>query len=419
MRAWRHAEQSGYQMDRCRRLGINAQAARQVGPLFEQFLRIAAEEGLDISEKHMDRAAVQRCLLVAFPDHLAKRLDAGSQRCELVHGRRGTLARESVVKAPLFVVAEVREVESGGGRERNLNVVLNLATAIKEEWLREMFPQGFTETRAVVYDPALRRVVAREERRFRDLLLEEKISDHPPADEAAAILAREVAAGRLVLENWDESVEQWILRVNRLREWMPELELPAIAEEDRTVMIEHLCHGAFSYNEIKNRPVLPVVKSWLSRPQQTWIEEYTPERIQLPKGRMVKVAYSADGPADDRRTHPGLVRHQRRALDRQPRRSRAHPSPRPEQSSGADHGKSWRLLARHLSEVETATAEALSQARVAVKLGCRAEHRSSSRSSIRSSAIISTCSSNRSSCLTVSTMILSGCGSKEARGIHF
>jgi ATP-dependent RNA helicase HrpB len=295
MRAWLHAEQSGYQMDRCRRLGINAQAARQVGPLFEQFLRIAAEEGLDISEKPMDRAAVQRCLLVGFPDHLGKRLDAGSRRCELVHGRRGTLARASVVKAPLFVVAEVREVESGGGRERNLNVVLNLATTVKEEWLREMFPQGFRETRAVVYDPALRRVVAREERRFRDLVLEEKISDNPPADEAAAILAREVAAGRLVLENWDESVEQWIQRVNRLREWMPELELPAIAEEDRTVMIEHFCHGAFGYHEIKNRSVLPVVKSWLSRQQQAWIEEYTPERIQLPKGRMVKVAYSTDG----------------------------------------------------------------------------------------------------------------------------
>ena len=296
MRVWRFAEQSGYQMDRCRRLGINAQAARQVGPLFEQFLRIAAEEGLDIREKPLDRAAVQRCLLVAFPDHLAKRIDGASQRCELVHGRRGTLARESVVKAALFVVAEVREVESGGGRERNLNVVLNLATAVKEEWLREMFPLGFTETRAVVYDPALRRAVAREERRFRDLLLEENISDRPPVDEAAAILAREVIAGRLALENWDESVEQWLLRVNRLHEWMPELELPAIGEEDRTVMIEHLCHGAFSYNQIKDRPVLPVVKSWLSRQQQAWIEEYAPERIQLPKGRMVKVIYSADGP---------------------------------------------------------------------------------------------------------------------------
>lgn len=296
MRAWRHAEQNDFHTDRCRRLGINAQAARQVGALFGQFLRIAAEEGLDINEKPMDRAAVQRCLLVAFPDHLARRLDGASQRCELVHGRRGALARESVVKAPLFVVAEVREVESGGSRERNLNVLLNLATAVKEEWLADLFPQALNQAKTVNYDPVSKRVVARAEKRFRDLLLKETIFDDPPADEAAAILAREVIAGRLALEKWDDSVEQWILRVNRLRDWMSELELPAIGEEDRALMIEHVCQGAFSYNQIKDRPVLPLVKSWLSRQQQAWVDEYAPERIQLPgKGRTVKVVYFADG----------------------------------------------------------------------------------------------------------------------------
>jgi ATP-dependent helicase HrpB len=298
MRAWRYAERNGYHIERCRRIGIHAQAARQVGPLFEQFLRIAAAEGMNISEKPLAEnvnAAVQRCLLVGFSDHLAKRLDTGSLRCELLHGRRGTLARESVVKAPLFIASEVREVESGGGRERNLNVVLNLATAIKEEWLRELFPRDFTEARAVVFDPTLRRVIAKDERRFRDLLLEENSFNNPPAEEAARLLAREVAAGRCPLENWNVSVEQWILRVNRLREWMAELELPAIGEADRSAIVEHLCHGAFSYNEIKDRPVLPVVKSWLSRQQQAWVEEYAPERIQLPRGRNVKVVYSADG----------------------------------------------------------------------------------------------------------------------------
>lgn len=295
MRAWRYAERNGYHVERCRRMGINAQAARQVGPLFEQFLKIAAAEGMDISEKSFAPAAVERCVLVGFSDHLAKRLDGASQRCELVHGRRGVLARESVVKAPLLVVSEVREVESGAGKERNLNVVLNLATAVKEEWLRELFPRDFKDAHAVVFDPNLRRVVTRDERKFRDLVLEEKLGDHPPVDEAARILAREVAAGRCVLENWNESVEQWILRVNRLREWMPELALPAIGEEDRSAMIELICHGALSYNKIKDRPVLPVVKSWLSRQQQSWIEEYAPERIQLPRGRNVKVSYSADG----------------------------------------------------------------------------------------------------------------------------
>jgi ATP-dependent helicase HrpB len=296
MRAWQYAERNGYEDERCRRMGIHAQAARQVGLLFEQFLSIVATKGFDISEKPVAPDAVQRCVLLGFSDHVAKRLNAGSLRCELVHGRRGVLAHESVVKAPLFVVSEAREVESVSAKDRTLNVVLSLATAIKEEWLRELFPGDFTESRAVVYDPSLRRVIARDKVRFRELVLQEKLSDNPPGDEAAAILAREVAAGRCELENWNEAVEQWILRVNRLCQWMPELELPAIEEKDRAAMCEHICHGAVSYNEIKGRAVLPLVKSWLSRRQQAWVEEHAPERIQLPGGRTVKIVYSVDRP---------------------------------------------------------------------------------------------------------------------------
>ncbi len=294
MRAWRYAERHGYHIDRCRRLGVRAQAARQVGALFELFLRIAADEGLDIDEKPSDNAAVRRCVLVGFSDHVAKRSDGGSLRCDLVHGRRGTLARQSVVKAPLFVASEVREVESGA-RERALNVVLNLATGIEEAWLREFFPGDFETHHAVVYEPSLQRVVARVETRFRDLVLETNLSDKPPMEQAAALLAREVAAGRCVLTKWDDGVEQWILRVNRLREWMPELALPAIGPQDRDAILEHICHGAFSYKEIRGRPVWPVVKSWLTRQQQAWIEDHAPERVELPGGRKVKITYSADG----------------------------------------------------------------------------------------------------------------------------
>ena len=98
------------------------------------------------------------------------------------------------------------------------------------------------------------------------------------------------------LDHWNEAVEQWILRVNRLREWMPDLDLPAIGAEERATIIEHICHGASSDSEIQRRAVLPVVKSWLSHRQQSWIDEYTPERIQLPTGRMAKVVYAADAP---------------------------------------------------------------------------------------------------------------------------
>jgi ATP-dependent helicase HrpB len=47
MRAWTYAAKNNFRLDACRKLGIHAVTARQVGPLFEQFLRIAKDERLD------------------------------------------------------------------------------------------------------------------------------------------------------------------------------------------------------------------------------------------------------------------------------------------------------------------------------------------------------------------------------------
>ena len=297
MRAWRYADRNGYNVERCRRLGIHAQSARQVGPLFEQFLGIAKREGLDVSEKRAMTDAIQRCVLLGFSDHVARRLDAGTLRCELVHGRRGLLARESVVQnSPLLVVTEVHEIQSGTGKDKELNVLLTIATAVQKEWLRELFPNDFAEAQAVVYDTTQRRVFAERRTQFRDLVLEAGRTEDVPLDEAARILADEVLAGRCVLKNWDEAVEQWILRVNWLHEWVPELEIPAIGEDDRRALVEQICHGAVSYKEIKDKAVWPVVKGWLRGQQQAWVEEYAPERMELPAGRRAKVTYRMDGP---------------------------------------------------------------------------------------------------------------------------
>jgi ATP-dependent helicase HrpB len=229
MRAWRFADKNNYSMDACRRLGIHAQGARQVGPLFKQFLEIAEAEGLDASEKRTDGVEVRKCVLAGFPDHLARRLDQSTLRCDLVHGRRGLLARESTIgKAQLLVAAEITEV---GGRGGEVNVLLNIATAIEESWLKELFPGDLKDEREVTYDPEAKRVVARREKRFRDLVLESKAnSDDVPPDKAAALLAKEVPPGRITIDAWDESVEQWITRVNRMAEWFPEYEVNPVTE---------------------------------------------------------------------------------------------------------------------------------------------------------------------------------------------
>ncbi len=295
MRAWRYADKAKYSLDACRRQGLHAQGARQVGPLFEQFLGIAAKEGLDTSERRIDGIEVRKCVLAGFSDQLAKRLDAGTLRCELVHRRKGVLARESVIqKSSLLVAAEITEV---GGRDGEVNVLLSLATAIDEAWLKEIFPDDYRETRGVTYDESIKRVVSRRERRFRDLILDSKSSsDEAPLNEAAALLTKEVVAGRLKLEAWDETVEQWIIRVNRLAEWFPELEVNPITDADRATLIEQICYGELGYRDIKDKPVMPVLKDWLTAEQLAVIDDYLPERLTMANGRRSKITYAKEGP---------------------------------------------------------------------------------------------------------------------------
>ena len=294
MRAWRYADRANYALDACRRLGIHAQTARQVGPLFDQFIEIAAGEGLDVSERRVDSAAVRKCVLAGFADHLARRLDAGTLRCELVHARRGQLARESgIQRAPLLVAVEVSEIEARG----EVTVLFSLATAVEEAWLRELFPGDYGEADGVVYDEATRRVIVRRERRFRDLVLDAKpTAETPPAAEAAALLAREVVAGRIVLAGWTEAVEQWIVRVNCLAKWFPELGIAPITAAGRMTLIEQICHGAYGARELKDKAVMPVVRGWLRPEQLALLDEYLPERIEMGNGRRSRVTYSPDGP---------------------------------------------------------------------------------------------------------------------------
>jgi ATP-dependent helicase HrpB len=118
----------------------------------------------------------------------------------------------------------------------------------------------------------------------------------PPADAAARALADEVMAGRMQLSNWDHGVAQWILRLNLLAQWCPDLQLPPIGEDERKQIIEQLCLGAVSYKDLKEREVKPVVKSWLSAAQRELVDKYAPERITLSNGRTPKVSYEAGSP---------------------------------------------------------------------------------------------------------------------------
>ena len=294
MRAWNFAVENQFRLDVLRKMGIHGVTARQVGPLLEQFLRIARQEGLNVSPNEVEDEALQKCILIGFSDRVARRMDEAALRCELVHGRRGMLARETAVRdSPLLVVAEIQEIGKGKGE---VNTVLSLATAVEMEWLRELFPEDLRSEVRVTFDSASRRVTAEEVLRFRDLVITAKRLETPPADAAARLLTEEIVAGRLSLPNWDHGVDQWILRLNLLAEKCPDLQLPPIQEEDRKHIIEQICLGVASYKDLKERDVKPVVRSWLSGAQRELLDKHAPERVSLSNGRTPKVVYEVGTP---------------------------------------------------------------------------------------------------------------------------
>lgn len=290
IQAQRYAESANFNPQRLRPLGINGIAAREAGALAAQFLGIARDEKLDTSLRDSSGEAIARCILAGFPDQVGVRLDSGTLRVQLVHNRRGTLARDSVVQdARIIVAGEIREVDSRDG----VQTLLTLATAVQEKWLSELFPDAFSEQGIAAYDSTQRRVIYTRETRFRDLVLRAERTDKVPPEQAAEILAQEVISGRLKLENWNHDIEQWILRLNQLADWCPEYELPKIADSDREALIQQLCHGATIYRDIKDKAVWPVVKSWLSAAQQSLLDSEAPERMELPNGRKAKITYAS------------------------------------------------------------------------------------------------------------------------------
>jgi ATP-dependent helicase HrpB len=289
--AWRRVARSGGGMAFCREWGIHGQALMQAGRVLSQLERLSGgeqEEGLE----HLEVAEFGKCLLTGYVDHLALRLDRGTFRCAMTHGRRGDLCRDTVVRdAPLVVAAEVEEREVRG----EAKLLLGGLTAVEESWLEEVYP-GECRTEAIERMDMERRRVERVERKvFRDLVLREQVAGEPDPERAAQLLARHIHADGWPLKRWDAEADAWIRRVNVLAAACPELEIAPIGEPDRLLFIEQVCEGATAYKEVKDRPVLPVLHSWLAEALLPLVDEWAPERFPLPGGSRVKLRYEADG----------------------------------------------------------------------------------------------------------------------------
>ncbi len=297
MIAWNAALRQRFDLRFCQEIGIHAQTCRQVLQVANQLSQYAEASGLGGSQGRVwseeVEVAIRKCLLLGFPDRVCRRLDRGTLRCEMVGGRRGSLARESVVDdAELLVACEANEIGRQGGE---VAMVFNLCSAIERSWLEELFPQQFSDVEETVFDEKQKRVIQRRAVRFQDLDIEVKEDLDPDPSKAAAALAAVVLQGRAKLDMWDDSVESFIRKVDLLASVYPEYGIERIDEEARALLVEQCCLGAKKLRDLKKAPVLPALREWVGRETVALVEKELPDRLRLANGKPARLRVEESG----------------------------------------------------------------------------------------------------------------------------
>jgi len=288
LRALRFAEKERFHPGACGRMGIHGGAAREAAAVRDRLLSMSQAMGLKVEESPANGEKLRKCVLAGFSDHLGKRMDGGTLRCRLEGGKSGSIGRESVVRdRPLVVAAEIKEI---GRTDGDVEVILGLVTAVKEEWLREMFPNDFSESHGLIFEENGRRVLEVERTSFRGLVLEEKKRDVEAGPKTAGVLAQAVLEERCLWPGWNTEAEGLLERLARVRECGEE-GWPEWDEEAKRMVLENQCEGCVTWRQANEKNALASIREWLGSEKIQKMEKLVPERVEMPGGKSLKIQY--------------------------------------------------------------------------------------------------------------------------------
>jgi ATP-dependent helicase HrpB len=297
IRAFRFAQKSGFNVESCRRYGVHAQTAKQVEQTYSQLIAIAEQQRLLKPDEAPNDDALLRCLMAGFIDQLCLRRDQGTLECDLTEGRHGTLMRESVVhNAPLFVCASIREVP---GRGSDPLTLLGLASAVKREWIQEMFPQQLTDKVEHLFDRTHKRVAAVKLVRFHDLVIHHEHQREVDLAAAGRCLAEAHGKGWFELPLFNHEVKQFVARVNLVCAAQPELDFPPLDQAAITACLARAFTGLTLVKEAQATHVRDDFHKHLAREQLTWLDELAPLTIPWHDGKRLKLLYPDQARDDD------------------------------------------------------------------------------------------------------------------------
>jgi ATP-dependent helicase HrpB len=267
-------------------------AMRQIAPAKGELWRIARRLS-SAAAKKPSHEALLKLPLWAYPDRVCRRREGDSAAGVMCDGGGVRLAAESVVRdSEFFVALDARHDPRSASRE----AIVRTASAIRSEWLFEMFPQSIHRRRMTVFDPKRQRVVGHGMVEYRDLVLWEDFDAPVDAEEAGAALAAALRPRATEIFGGNESAAALLARLAFLRRWMPEHSWPVMDENELGDLLAELCAGKRSVEEVIRSPLAEAVAARLAWPLPRVLSEQAPETMEVPSGSRIRLVYPANQP---------------------------------------------------------------------------------------------------------------------------
>ena len=232
---------------------------------------------------------VGRLIALAYPERVAQRRVASRERYKLSGGRGVTLPAGDTLSSEDYLA--VAHLDAGSSEEGRIHLAAPLD------------PRDLTlETRdTVIWDARNGVLQATTERIYGSLTLETRTLTHLPDDLRLAALCAAVRLEGLEIFKPSDAADQWLARVESLRVWRGDLDLPDSSEAAllgtlETWLAAHL--GAVRKREDFARiDLLSALNARLSYAQSQRLETLAPAKISVPSGSGIRLEYASDGSA--------------------------------------------------------------------------------------------------------------------------
>lgn len=227
----------------------------------------------------------------AFPDRIGLRHSSDMQRYQLANGRMARLLEGSAVLGEPWLVASELRFEAK-------DALLLRAAPVDEAYLRRVFAQRFSQRDEVRWDAPRRALVSERVERFDGIVIHTRPGGKISPELAARALTNAVAELGLEVLPWSENARLWRLRIQALRHWCPQMDLPDLSDTALLACLDDwllpALHGKTRLEALDAGDLTEAILSGLDWPTRQRIEALAPLRITVPSGMDRRIDYALD-----------------------------------------------------------------------------------------------------------------------------